>query len=363
MEKAEETKADGTCLAGEREDFSALNLYQKLARMSGEAHRIAPRGWNDHFKYNFVPHGDVVDMIRELCAKYGVVVLQRPVVESFHREPASEKQHLTRIIYEYEVINADAPEERFTLPAIGEGVDSLDKGSYKASTGADKYFWFRLLHIPTGDDPDATGTSSDGRARGKAAAAQRQLEPKARCERCHGPVTSLTIEKPGVPKEFIPAERVLARAQEKFGKPICAKCQILLEKTASSAAPGAQPQPAGETRAPSASAQSQSPPTTITRIPDSGGLCEIRGILKAFAPVEKNKKKWLSLTMADGVELTSWHLSEKSMAQFKSAVGKPCLIVCEEKAKGDSTYFNVSHFEEIDGKPLDSTVLANETVP
>ena len=349
--------------AGEREDFSGLNLYQKLARMSGEAHRIAPRGWNDHFKYNFVPHGDVVDLIRGLCAKFGVVVLQRPVVESFHREPASEKQHLTRILFEYTVINADSPEERFALNIWGEGVDSLDKGTYKASTGADKYLWFRLLHIPTGDDPDAVGTSSEGRARGRAATAQRQVEPKARCEHCGGPVVALTIEKPGMPKEFVPAERVLARAQEKFGKPICATCQIAAEKAGSPASPGAEPQSGGETRAPSASAQPAASVSTIIRIPDSGGLCEIRGVLKAFASIEKNKKKWLSLTMADGVELTSWHLSEKSMAQLKSATGKPCLIVCEEKARGDSTYFDVSHFEEINGKPLDSTVLANETVP
>lgn len=42
----------------------------------------------------------------------------------------------------------------------GQGVDSGDKGIYKAITGANKYFIYKLLNLPTGDDPES-GNQTD----------------------------------------------------------------------------------------------------------------------------------------------------------------------------------------------------------
>jgi hypothetical protein len=90
---------------------------------------------------------------------------------NFSREQIGQKGwKLTRQLFEYEVINADKPEERFKQLVWGEASDGGDKGAYKASTGADKYFWFRLLQIPTGDDPDDEGEDSAKGQRNRPAA-------------------------------------------------------------------------------------------------------------------------------------------------------------------------------------------------
>lgn len=137
----------------------ALTLYEKIVGMIGEARRIPKRGWNAEFNYPFATHGDVVEQTSALCAKYGVVVFQHPLTDkdSFERrQKEGSKMLIVRQLYKYEIINADKPAETREILVWGEGADSMDKCSYKASTGADKYFWFRLLQLPTGDDPEAT---------------------------------------------------------------------------------------------------------------------------------------------------------------------------------------------------------------
>jgi hypothetical protein len=44
---------------------------------------------------------------------------------------------------------------------IGSGFDGGDKADYKAMTGARKYLFRLLFHIPTGDDPDNSTPESD----------------------------------------------------------------------------------------------------------------------------------------------------------------------------------------------------------
>jgi hypothetical protein len=153
------------------EGFAALNLYQKIARMIADAKRIPKRGTfrgetatGKEFTYPYAFHSDVVDQSSELCGKYGVVVFQHPLIdkESFFRTAVGQKGWmLTRQLFKYVIVNADKPEEKIEQLVWGEASDGGDKGAYKASTGADKYFWFRLLQLPTGDDPDDESETRD----------------------------------------------------------------------------------------------------------------------------------------------------------------------------------------------------------
>jgi hypothetical protein len=151
--------------------------------------------------------------------------------------------------YEYSVINADNPEDRFERHVWGEGLDAGDKGFNKCSTIADKFFYFRLFQIPTGDDPDAAGaTKAEAGKQPKGQPAKTrpagnvaERKDGTKCERCGQGV--VPIQKAG---EVISVERILAAAQKEHGKKLCANCQIGLRKngSAKSEMPAA-PQPNG----------------------------------------------------------------------------------------------------------------------
>ncbi len=65
--------------------------------------------------------------------------------------------------------------------AAGEGLDQNgDKGTYKAITGATKYFLLKLFLIPTGDDPETDKRKpKDQRTHADARRREPQPEPSA----------------------------------------------------------------------------------------------------------------------------------------------------------------------------------------
>jgi hypothetical protein len=216
------------------EELSRLNVYQRIDCIIAESHRLEKTGWNEQSGFSYTPHDAVVQMIRQLCAKYHVVVLQEPI--EWQREMKfTDKEHLTRVKYAYSVINSDNPQEHFELHVWGEGLDAGDKGFNKCSTIADKFFYFRLFQIPTGDDPDgATAGSFDAgrpniqrekRGKDRASSAEQAQKQGVKCERCD---RSVVPARKGT--ELISIERILAASQREYGKKLCADCQIALHR-------------------------------------------------------------------------------------------------------------------------------------
>jgi hypothetical protein len=52
------------------------------------------------------------------------------------------------------MVNAENPEEYIDIETTGQGQDSSDKGSGKASSYAYKYLLWRTFAVPSNDDPD-----------------------------------------------------------------------------------------------------------------------------------------------------------------------------------------------------------------
>lgn len=135
------------------EDWKALPLAARIAKIGGTLGNIPKRGWNPNQHYKFARETDLVAAIRPYLSAAGILItfsvteheiLQRP-------DPAA-KGMLTRINVHWtvtdgkEVIYGDMP---------GYGMDTGDKGVYKAITGAKKYILMTLFLIDTGDDPEA----------------------------------------------------------------------------------------------------------------------------------------------------------------------------------------------------------------
>lgn len=140
---------------------ATLNLYQKLAAITGEIGAIKKGGTNSEQKYAFIEYAAVAGELRGLFAKHGVIIVPRM--------QQTIKQHRVEVLSKYDakgtavlvdmtftVVNADAPDDKFTVTWTGEAIDFGDKATNKAATSALKYYLMRQFNISEkGDDPDA----------------------------------------------------------------------------------------------------------------------------------------------------------------------------------------------------------------
>src|SRR4051794_16194282 len=101
-------------------DRQQLNLYQKLAAITGEVGIIAKDGQNREQNFKFIEYAAVAGRLRDLFAKYGVVVVpSMPALEDQQRQPVTTRNGKAGVAVlmdmTFEVINADKPEERFSV--------------------------------------------------------------------------------------------------------------------------------------------------------------------------------------------------------------------------------------------------------
>lgn len=159
-------------------DSTQLNLYQKLAAITGEVGSISKGGTNKEHGYAFIEYAAVAGELRHLFAKYRVIII--PYMARSHKQTREEvstkngtKGIHALIDFTFVVINADKPDEKFSVTWTGEATDYGDKAVNKAATGALKYYLMRQFNISEkGDDPDSTTPDPvlDSVTPGKAAA-------------------------------------------------------------------------------------------------------------------------------------------------------------------------------------------------
>jgi hypothetical protein len=221
-----------------------LNVWRRIECIMAECKRLPKTETNKEQDFDYTPYDDIAEMVRPLLARYGVAIMQEPV--EFHRDGT-----LTRIKYEYEVINTDRPEDRFTKHNYGEGSDLSDKGINKASTVAEKFFLCRLFKISTGGDPDGafvpvhrngtpqardsfrpaeSGRQPDSRPRSQPPQPNGRETIECRCEQCGRLVTP--AKKDG---DTVSVKSILAASQREYRKNLCADC-LLAERAKASAA-------------------------------------------------------------------------------------------------------------------------------
>ena len=139
---------------------SELNIYQKLAAITGAIGVVEKGGTNTEQKYAFIEYAAVAGKLRVLFAEYGVVIVPRMAkFADWNTEEITTKYGSkginVRVPFEFEIVNADAPEDSFKVDWIGEAADYGDKATNKAATAALKYYLMRQFNISEkGDDPD-----------------------------------------------------------------------------------------------------------------------------------------------------------------------------------------------------------------
>lgn len=140
--------------AKQEETKPTRSLVKKLAEVKATIGRIAKNGHNDHFGYDFATEADIVEAVRGEMASRSLMMFPSVKDTTWEKIPRKNGEtKLCTLTVEFTVEDGESGETRsFTI--MGQGEDSVDKATYKAMTGAEKYALLKLFMIPTGDDPE-----------------------------------------------------------------------------------------------------------------------------------------------------------------------------------------------------------------
>jgi len=128
------------------------SLITKLVAVMGAVDRVAKRGKNEVHGYKYATEADIADEVRRALVAEGVLIIPS-VLKTDWRMVKGKTAEIPVCVMEIEFTVTDGKEERKFI-IVGSGMDSGDKGPYKAMTGAEKYALLKLFLIPTGDDPE-----------------------------------------------------------------------------------------------------------------------------------------------------------------------------------------------------------------
>lgn len=143
-----------------------LNIFQKMNAVTSAVERIPKRGHNKFHNYDYILEADIVDGVRQPLLDNGLTIIPSVVERETERMKTADgdgrvkEYNIRRVLVEFTIVDDDDPTVTIQSRWWGEGIDALDKGFYKAYTGAQKYFFTKTFHIPTGDDPEG----NDGNA-------------------------------------------------------------------------------------------------------------------------------------------------------------------------------------------------------
>lgn len=189
-----------------------MTIYEKILAIMSEV-RYLNKDDNVSFgttKYKALSEEKVTEIMRDKLVKYKLVVY--PV-----QQTATRNGQITHVDVEYEMVNAENPEERIRIASCGDGADSQDKGSGKAMTYAFKYMWLRTFALPTGEDPDKVSSEElDANAKREA----------VKCESCGEPIVSVK-KRDG---SWWEVNEMIAYSIRAWGKPMCSKCMKEAQK-------------------------------------------------------------------------------------------------------------------------------------
>lgn len=131
-------------------------LAKKLVNVQTGIRTVNKDGHNDFHNYDYATEAGFLAVLRPLLIQQGLVILSSvkdsAIIQQV-KNNAGKESPLTRVQMEFTIVDSESG-ETFVGGAEGYGSDGMDKGIYKAITGATKYFLAKCFLIPTGDDPE-----------------------------------------------------------------------------------------------------------------------------------------------------------------------------------------------------------------
>ena len=142
-------------MAGESDGLKMKPLYEKLWKILKAVERIEKDKHNQQGGYKYASESAIKEALHPLFAEHGLVLRPADMDQvSFTPPSGDKKSYITTLKIRFELIDLESG-EFMPLVILASGGDTLDKGTFKAITGALKYALTTLFLIPTGDDPEA----------------------------------------------------------------------------------------------------------------------------------------------------------------------------------------------------------------
>jgi len=144
--------------SGEPKQMSA-KIATALHNVMAKVTYVQKGSENKFHGYKYVSEADLLEKLRPALIEEGLILI--PSVEMVR--PMDEHGN-TIVDMRYEIVHKDGDFWPHLIRISGCGNDRAkngtvgDKGIYKAITGANKYFLFKLFQIETGDDPERDTT-------------------------------------------------------------------------------------------------------------------------------------------------------------------------------------------------------------
>lgn len=145
----------------------SAKLLQVVSAITGKVNKS---GYNSFQKYKYVTEGDLIDAVRDELVKNGLMITTS-VIHSNTSQQAGSDQYMTHVVLKHTIIDVDSGES-LDVQSAGSGADKLDKGVYKAITGANKYFLLKTFLMAGDDDPENDGTAKPAQTQSKPAQQQ-----------------------------------------------------------------------------------------------------------------------------------------------------------------------------------------------
>lgn len=128
------------------------SLVKKLVEVMACIDRIPKTGHNAFHNYDYTTEADVLEAVRGELAKRCVFIV--PSVLDSKETAVGEKGQRVFTLRMRLTAHDGETGEQLSWEMFGQGSDALDKGAFKAITGAMKYGLLKPFLVPTGDDPE-----------------------------------------------------------------------------------------------------------------------------------------------------------------------------------------------------------------
>ncbi len=154
-------------------------IAEKILSIMADIGYIQKDGKNKFQNYSYVSESAAVTAIREAMIKHRVVAFPRVTAHNVIEAGTTKggaMQFLTTTLTAYQFVDVDSGES-VEVSLVGQGIDSGDKGAYKAATGVNKYVLMKVFQLATGDDPEKDDDSGNGK-KGKTTKVQGKKPPK-----------------------------------------------------------------------------------------------------------------------------------------------------------------------------------------
>jgi len=154
-----ETRTDKTT----RQAEPAPGIYQKILAAQQAIASVPKRGYNSFHKYHYATEADILS-IKDILNDKGLVVLPTTLHQETGFKPDGKSWASVTLLFRViDAASGESIESQFT----GYAEDSFDKAIYKATTGANKYFYLKFFGIATEDDPERDDAPQRGDALSK----------------------------------------------------------------------------------------------------------------------------------------------------------------------------------------------------